>query len=238
MTNIWDSTGTVLARSQDHRASQGRWTRGELFLAEVRAFVPEGGTILDYGCGPGRLSALLAYHGYRVLGVDPSPGMIALAKQQPLDGLDIEFNVIATDQLRGVPRREFDAIVCSSVIEYVEQPELLLAWFRDGLGSSGVLVISFANSKSIWRKFLRLLGPPTWQAVQKHVWCSAAFQQLLRAGGFEVLQPPQYFESVCDATAITQPLSRLRVLGMLGLVVACKSPGMYAPSKSYARTIP
>lgn len=40
-------------------------------------------TILDFGCGTGLLTRALVNHDRRIIGVDPSPAMLAYAKQQP-----------------------------------------------------------------------------------------------------------------------------------------------------------
>lgn len=40
-------------------------------------------TIIDLGCGTGRLTCELASEGRRVIGVDPAPAMLAVARRQP-----------------------------------------------------------------------------------------------------------------------------------------------------------
>jgi ubiquinone/menaquinone biosynthesis C-methylase UbiE len=40
-------------------------------------------TILDVGCGTGRLACALAARGHRVTGADPSPGMLRVARSRP-----------------------------------------------------------------------------------------------------------------------------------------------------------
>jgi SAM-dependent methyltransferase len=64
-------------------------------------------TILDVGCGTGRLAVALAERGHRVTGADPSPGMMRVARSRPggapvtwIDsdgqrlGLDTRFDLI------------------------------------------------------------------------------------------------------------------------------------------------
>jgi len=43
-------------------------------------------TIVDLGCGTGLLTRELAEHGFRMIGVDPSPEMLARARQHPRSG--------------------------------------------------------------------------------------------------------------------------------------------------------
>ncbi|CAN5469580.1 class I SAM-dependent methyltransferase [soil metagenome] len=68
--------------------------RSQLRLAEVRAagtsehaeadlvaqLRPGGGSVLDAGCGTGRVSRRLAHLGYAVTGVDSDPRMLAIAR--------------------------------------------------------------------------------------------------------------------------------------------------------------
>jgi SAM-dependent methyltransferase len=52
----------------------------------------EDGTILDVGCGGGLWSLRLAHHGYRVIGIDRHPGIIAAARDNART-LGVEANV-------------------------------------------------------------------------------------------------------------------------------------------------
>ena len=84
--DLFDSMALDLTKNWDQQIAKGRYLRGELFLQAVKSFVQPGGYILDYGCGPGRISVILARNGFRVVGCDPTPDMLAMAKRQELDG--------------------------------------------------------------------------------------------------------------------------------------------------------
>lgn len=43
------------------------------------SLIPEGGSIIDVGCGSGRDLKVFARMGYKASGIDPSPAMVALA---------------------------------------------------------------------------------------------------------------------------------------------------------------
>ena len=92
--------------------------------AAVLLSMKPGSRIVDLGCGNGARTAKLAGAGYDVVGVDDSPGMIALArKNYP----DLPF--ILADVLDFRPDRPADAVVSSAVLNRIpaEDQDTLLA---------------------------------------------------------------------------------------------------------------
>jgi ubiquinone/menaquinone biosynthesis C-methylase UbiE len=74
----------------------------------------DGSTVLDFGCGTGRLSAWLVGHGARVEGVDITPEMVAVARTrvpqarfQTIEGATLPFG-----------DGQFDAVVTAYVLQY------------------------------------------------------------------------------------------------------------------------
>lgn len=216
---LFDQTAADFTAKVDKQIDSGRYRRGELFLAAATSCVPDHGYILDYGCGPGRISALLAGRGFRVLGLDPSPAMISSASQQRLEALKVEFQLCETRPLEA-QREVFDAVVCSSVIEYEHQPVELLRRFSAALRPSGVLIISFANSRSLSRTLFQRRNLHL--GAQVHTWSWQEFSQLLEQGGFKSARNPVYFDSFLDRIAPLRYLSASQFIGALGLIVAVK----------------
>lgn len=67
----WDE-----ARGVDPRLER-RW------LDQFAALIPRGGTVLDLGCGSGQpIARDLIAHGFRIVGVDTSPSLIALCRRR------------------------------------------------------------------------------------------------------------------------------------------------------------
>ena len=90
------------------------------FADALQQLVPPSARILDYGCGTGDIAAALAALGFRVDARDASPKMIEQAR-----GLHaasgVRFAVIeAGPPDADADRAAFDAVVCSSVLEYVD----------------------------------------------------------------------------------------------------------------------
>ena len=182
---LFDDVAEKFAGAVDRALELDNYPRGRLFLELARRVAPANGLLLDYGCGPGRLSQLLARSGFRVRAVDVSEGMLAQARKLDCTNLDIEFRAIATvaDVLLG---SAFDAIVCSSVIEYVQDPDELLSGFRAALRNGGGLVISYANKSSLWRRHAhrtdRAENPM--YTEHNHTWQWHEFRRLLERNGF------------------------------------------------------
>lgn len=219
ITQVFDETAVGFGCAIDKGIQKGRYLRGELFVNAAVGRVEPGSFILDYGCGPGRISLMLARKGFRVLGVDPSPAMIATARQQPIDALDIEFQV-STASPGDLPKVPYAAIVCSSVIEYIPEPEQLLRWFSAALRPSGILIISFANSHSICGAWYRLRHTSVFRTAQRHVWSWPQFRRLLERGSFAPEDRPVYFESPLDRFGVLHAVAASPCGGTLGMAVA------------------
>lgn len=102
--------------------------RLERFLNAVKARVSEHANILDFGCGSGDITLYLSQHGYRMTGYDLSDAMIAEARRSDRDGR-VQWLSPADSGAPGVLPFEpasFDAIVASSVFEYLSDIDTVL----------------------------------------------------------------------------------------------------------------
>jgi len=99
-------------------------TSGSRLVALLRERgVPAGARVLDVGCGTGSLALLLAREGFRVTGVDLSPGMLARARaKDPTGEVDWRLADATALDLGGT----FDAAV--SVADVFNHLESLDAW--------------------------------------------------------------------------------------------------------------
>jgi 2-polyprenyl-3-methyl-5-hydroxy-6-metoxy-1,4-benzoquinol methylase len=218
MRPLFNRVAENFTRETDRAIEENAYLRGRIALELVRASTRPGDEVLDYGCGPGRLSLLLARAGFRVRGVDISDAMIAQTCTLDRRGLDLEFQLIEEFGEK-LPPSSFDAIVCSSVIEYVVDPDELLRQFRTALRRSGVLVISYANESSLWRRYHSSSNNPMYVA-HHHVWNWRRFRALLARNGFRPLTRPMFFESPVDRQPFARLFRRVPFVGSLGMVAA------------------
>ncbi|MBP1650977.1 MAG: class SAM-dependent methyltransferase [Bacteroidetes bacterium] len=99
--------------------------------------------VLDVGCGNGVISRHLGKLGFNVLGIDVSEQTIARARA--LNTLpNVWFDVISAEKL--VAQGDtFDAIICSEVLEHLQDPSSLLKVLYQSLKQDGVLIVTVPN---------------------------------------------------------------------------------------------
>ena len=113
-----------------------------------------GRTVLDYGCGNGRLSRLLRDRGARVTAVDISPAAIAEARQK--NGQSITYHLISSGDLSAVQYRGIEIAVSTfslcCVRERAELDRILKAVY-DRLRPGGAFVLAEPHPDSVGRQF-------------------------------------------------------------------------------------
>jgi arsenite methyltransferase len=149
-----------------------------------------GERVLDIGCGPGYLAAEMAEavgtQGF-VLGVDPSPSMLALAEGRAAPVARVE---LAAGDALSLPADDgaFDAAVSTQVYEYVPDIAAALAEARRALRPGGRLAVLDTDWDSIvWRsaddaRMARVLR--AWDEHLADPYLPRRLPELLREGGF------------------------------------------------------
>jgi SAM-dependent methyltransferase len=220
--SMFTETAASFARETDLAMAEGRYRRGELFVSAFERNVPARASVLDYGSGPGRIARLLAERGFRVRGVDPAPGMIEVARAQKIPA-EVALTFELLDDPALLETAAFDAIACSSVIEYVPDAAGLLGHFRRALRPGGKLVISYANRASLFRKYSLWRHPNAPHvALQRHFWNAREARHMLEACGFSVLDGPYYFEASTFDRRGLGFVAAASWIGTLALMVATR----------------
>lgn len=117
-----------------------------------------GGTVVEIGCGMGRMSAALAEHFDRVVGLDIAPRMVEEAKRRNSNPR-VEFHLIEGGAIRPESVAECDAILSYEVLYYLP-PEDLARYIRDaaGLLKSGGRFVFHINMEPLrWKTRLAFL---------------------------------------------------------------------------------
>jgi len=132
-----------------------------LVIAEEKVFKQieidlRGKKILDVGCGTGRHAIRMAEAGAEVTGIDFSSNMLEVAKRKSA-GLNIKF--VKAD-LKSIPVDElFDIVVCSLVLNHVENLQLAMKEISRHIKKGGMALISDMRSDnwSTARKKIQIL---------------------------------------------------------------------------------
>ena len=105
-----------------------------------------GSRVLDVGCGGCLLAEARARVGASVTGIDPAPGMIEVARLHAREaGLDIDYRVVAADELQRAMPHGFDVVTCMEMLEHVPQPAAMTATLARLLRPGGALFVSTLN---------------------------------------------------------------------------------------------
>jgi 2-polyprenyl-3-methyl-5-hydroxy-6-metoxy-1,4-benzoquinol methylase len=219
---LFDRTAEAFTRGTDAHIEAGSYIRGDLFTGMASRYFRPGGRVLDFGCGPGRIATALGLKGFDVIGVDKSPGMIRAATGVPSGSSRVQFHLIQS--FPGVfEPNGWDGIICSSVIEYIEDPLETLRSFFDALRPGGAVILSYANARTLWRLYtLSKRDRHPHLSFQYNVWLWSEAREVFARAGFEVLSGPRFLESPFDKYRGLRFLSRLGCIGTLGLVVLGK----------------
>ena len=120
----WVTWGLVV--EETHRA----------YLQKFFERVVQRGTILSAACGAGRFDGLLLEAGHRVVGIDQSAKMLAVAKEHfP----EVEYQNMALHEMNF--QEAFDGIICMDAMEHIcpEEYPGILQGFQKALKPGGVL---------------------------------------------------------------------------------------------------
>lgn len=140
-----------------------------------------GRRVLDVGCGTGTLAVDLATrYGCRVWGIDPSPEMLAVAKEKA--GAAARFKLARAEQL---PFKEgwFERATMVSVAHHVDRAPAFAELARV-VGSDGRVVISNADPDGFGDRWLMEVFPELLERELARFPTAAGLEAELRGAGF------------------------------------------------------
>ena len=135
----YDRMGALLSFGQDPR-----WRR---FMVE--RLPRDGGQVLDVATGTGLVAEALLARGFRVTGLDQSPGMLAHARARFGDRVGL---VEASADALPFPDASFDHLTFTYLLRYVDDPGATLAELARVVRPGGtVAMVEFGLPRGIWR---------------------------------------------------------------------------------------
>jgi 2-polyprenyl-3-methyl-5-hydroxy-6-metoxy-1,4-benzoquinol methylase len=193
----------------------------------------ERASILDYGCGAGDITFPMLQTGHSVTGVDIAQGMVSRATERAGQaGLAsrASYHLLDDAALSRISSVKFDVVVCSSVLEYVDDDRALLSMFHDVLRDGGYLLVSVPDRRSVYCKLDLWLharrhhlprffpvGKLGYLDIQKRQYDIAAFARDVEALGFQ-LEASKHNSITLQRGLMMEKLSNIPGIGMLALM--------------------
>lgn len=143
---------------------------------------PRGGTCVEVGCGPGRMTAVLAERFDRVVAVDVSEGMLERARAA-VKAPNVDFRLVSGDRLDTVDDAIADTAVCYLVLQHLPHRRLVESYLHElgrvlahgGKAFVQLPVLEAGLAPRAWR-LVRTLALPVATLVQHDVTARAAYR--------------------------------------------------------------
>ena len=143
------------------------------FDRDIAAPMPFAGLrILDIGCGGGLLSEPMARLGAEVVGADPAPRNIPVARlHAEQSGLLIEYRLTTAEELAAAGE-QFDVVLNMEVVEHVPDPQRFLTACQTLLKPGGLMICSTLNrnAKSFGMAIIGAEWVMRWLPKGTHDW--------------------------------------------------------------------
>jgi SAM-dependent methyltransferase len=91
---------------------------------------PRGGTCIEVGCGPGRMTGALADRFDNVVALDVSPAMLEQARGN-VTAANVRFQLVSGERLDGVDDGVADVLVCYLVLQHLPDASVVRLYLRE-----------------------------------------------------------------------------------------------------------
>jgi len=156
--------------------------RVSVIISLMDRYCTKARNTLDYGCGTGLFSEAMARRFESVVAVDRSPKM--REKTQSVLACYPNATVATPDQIVGM---HFDFILCSSVIEYIDNDLEFLACLGKLLNPKGTLLISFPHRwgpiQMLNRFIFQWFNNDCYTHFQQHTYTKRSIRQMAQNVG-------------------------------------------------------
>ncbi len=147
-----ERTNTLTLLLLEGATSYHRW-----IFEQMKPFLR--GNILEVGCGIGNLTGWLLHQG-RVLATDVKEDYLDIIREKYRDHPNLIRTLIwdIREDPAEIFHHHFDTIVCSNVLEHVEDDDLVLRHYYELLSSGGRLILLVPALKVLYNHLDRGLG--------------------------------------------------------------------------------
>lgn len=116
-----------------------------------------GESVLEMGYGEGNFTEELVSRGFKPTVLDGSDALLKKAKNKYGDQINIEHDLFE----EYIPKKGFDTILCTHVLEHVDDPVDLLQHMQKWIKDDGKIIIIVPNKESLHRQLAVIMGLQT-----------------------------------------------------------------------------
>lgn len=153
-TNLFDEKKRLAKIGKDFTMAEGLTEKlGHYFVQIIRKDV-KNGYILDVGCADGIMARGLSPFVKHITAIDGSEKLIKKAKRLKIKNVDFIFTLYEEYK----PKKKFDTIILSDILEHINEPVKLLENCKKWIKQNGVIIIISPNANSLHRRIGVLAG--------------------------------------------------------------------------------
>ena len=150
----------------------------EIIASTTLKYVPQGGTVLDYGCGPLNKTSVLASLGYKCTGFDDyveewhrQGGNLDRIKRFAASNNITLATGDGSHSVELIPAGPFDMVMMIDVLEHLtDSPRVQLNALASRLAPNGILLIMVPNAGNIRKRLLLLTGGTNLPRFDEFYW--------------------------------------------------------------------
>lgn len=134
--------------TREHESEDAYWESGHVLAREIAKFVHFGDSILDFGCGDGRVTVPLVELGYKVVAVDSNAAFLEGLAEKLDPGERDNVTVWQGDE-DDLPDVQVDAVVCMAVLIHHDwyDGERIVAALVEKLKPGGLFIAHWPTSE-------------------------------------------------------------------------------------------
>lgn len=165
----------------------------------ISEYLPRPGTMLDIGCGSGRLLYVARRAGWETMGLELSEEMAGLVRNKL--GIQVFVGDFLETEAHAISEDQFDLICLRHVLEHLPDCKLAMSKLRELLKPDGHILIEIPNIASLSKKVKRFLTniglrrakyPADMVIGHANEFCRSSFEYLLEETGFTLVRWETY----------------------------------------------